>query len=96
LGSNYEYTCFSFQAIKHLTTADGGALALRDGENCPAARRLRWFGLDRKVPGSKRYHPRRVQIRDEQLKRHIGSVQLRHMSEVIESTPTTENFMTES
>ena len=40
------FKCYSFQAIKHLTTGDGGALI------CPPfyykqARLLRWFGLDR-------------------------------------------------
>ena len=43
-----DYVCFSFQAVKHLTTGDGGALACRDIER---ARRLRWFGVDRRVPG---------------------------------------------
>lgn len=41
-----DYICYSFQAIKFLTTADGGILV------CPAnkeqeARILRWYGLDR-------------------------------------------------
>lgn len=43
-----DYVCFSFQAVKHLTTGDGGALACKDIER---ARRLRWFGVDRKLPG---------------------------------------------
>jgi dTDP-4-amino-4,6-dideoxygalactose transaminase len=40
-----DYTCYSFQAIKHFTTGDGGALVIRDNDK--RARRLRWFGLDR-------------------------------------------------
>ena len=41
-----DYICYSFQAIKFLTTGDGGILI------CPAeteneARTLRWYGLDR-------------------------------------------------
>jgi len=44
------YTIYSFQAIKHMTTVDGGALALDPGTDTQAARRLRWFGLDKKVP----------------------------------------------
>jgi dTDP-4-amino-4,6-dideoxygalactose transaminase len=50
-----DYVCWSFQAIKHLTTGDGGALMI-DCERAyrselPArARRLRWFGLDRDAP----------------------------------------------
>lgn len=41
------YTCFSFQAIKHLTTIDGGALVCMDPSETDRARLLRWYGLDR-------------------------------------------------
>lgn len=41
---------FSFQAIKHMTTIDGGALVLRDPSRVRAARKLRWFGLEKGVP----------------------------------------------
>lgn len=41
---------FSFQAIKHMTTIDGGALVLSDPEQIPEAKRLRWFGLAKGVP----------------------------------------------
>lgn len=45
--------CFSFQAIKHLTTGDGGAIAVGSEELAERARKLRWFGLSRKFTGSK-------------------------------------------
>jgi len=41
-----DYVCFSFQAIKHLTTGDGGAIVV-PADEVERARRLRWFGLDR-------------------------------------------------
>lgn len=41
------FTCYSFQAIKFLTTGDGGALACRDPAEYDRAKLLRWFGLDR-------------------------------------------------
>lgn len=41
------YTCFSFQAIKHLTTGDGGMVCVPDVEDYQKAVRLRWFGIDR-------------------------------------------------
>lgn len=41
-----DFTCFSFQAIKGLTTADGGAVCSRYFED--RLRKLRWFGIDRK------------------------------------------------
>jgi dTDP-4-amino-4,6-dideoxygalactose transaminase len=41
-----DYTCYSFQAIKHITSGDGGAIVTKRDEKAKA-RRLRWFGLDR-------------------------------------------------
>lgn len=42
-----DYTCYSFQAIKHFTTGDGGALICRDPDDFKRAKALKWFGLDR-------------------------------------------------
>ncbi|GAA4029369.1 DegT/DnrJ/EryC1/StrS family aminotransferase [Hymenobacter glaciei] len=47
IGSISDYTCFSFQAIKHLTTGDGGALCARDPAKAREVFRRRWFGIDR-------------------------------------------------
>lgn len=41
-----DYTVFSFQAIKHLTTGDGGALITPPLQH-KRAKLLRWYGLDR-------------------------------------------------
>jgi len=49
VGTLADYTVFSFQAIKHLTTGDGGALTLPEGQR-KRARDLRWFGIDRDDP----------------------------------------------
>lgn len=49
IGSISEYTCFSFQAVKHITTGDGGMLVLKDKEKAKIARRIRWFGIDREA-----------------------------------------------
>lgn len=40
---------FSFQAIKHITTGDGGMLTVDDPELARKAKRLRWFGIDREA-----------------------------------------------
>lgn len=48
IGSISNYTCFSFQAIKHVTTGDGGAIACLDPEKASEAFTRRWFGIDRK------------------------------------------------
>jgi len=47
IGAISEYTIFSFQAIKHITTGDGGMLCLTDEEKYKEAVRRRWFGIDR-------------------------------------------------
>ncbi len=56
LGSKYkdhyaaqesDYTIFSFQAIKTLTTGDGGLVAIKDSTQLELAKKLRWFGIDR-------------------------------------------------
>jgi perosamine synthetase len=47
IGSLSRFTAFSFQAIKHLTTGDGGALCCRSPVDAARARARRWFGIDR-------------------------------------------------
>jgi dTDP-4-amino-4,6-dideoxygalactose transaminase len=47
LATGIDYTCFSFQAIKHMTTVDGGALACASEEDFERATLLRWFGCAR-------------------------------------------------
>jgi perosamine synthetase len=47
VGSIAPITCFSFQAIKHLTTGDGGLIAVSTPEDYERAVQLRWFGIDR-------------------------------------------------
>jgi perosamine synthetase len=47
IGAVSRFTCFSFQAIKHLTTGDGGALCCREERDVSLAMRRRWFGIDR-------------------------------------------------
>jgi dTDP-4-amino-4,6-dideoxygalactose transaminase len=48
VGSHSDFACFSFQAIKHMTTVDGGVLTCRTKEDCERGRLLRWYGIDRK------------------------------------------------
>jgi dTDP-4-amino-4,6-dideoxygalactose transaminase len=45
-GNRGHYVCWSFQAIKHLTTGDGGALWVAEHQR-QRAKLLRWYGLDR-------------------------------------------------
>lgn len=42
-----DITCLSFQATKHLTTGDGGAVICKDPANYERARKLSWFGINK-------------------------------------------------
>jgi len=46
--TNYaDFTIFSFQAIKQITSGDGGMLVLKNKNLAKKALRIRWFGIDR-------------------------------------------------
>jgi perosamine synthetase len=47
IGSISRFTAFSFQAIKHLTTGDGGALCCPTDADAHNGFTKRWFGIDR-------------------------------------------------
>ncbi len=44
-----DFVMFSFQAIKHLTTIDGGALITKSEKDYKRGKLLRWYGIDREV-----------------------------------------------
>jgi dTDP-4-amino-4,6-dideoxygalactose transaminase len=50
IGTIGDYAIFSMQAIKHMTTIDGGILTMRDSRKAERARKLRWFGMAKGVP----------------------------------------------
>lgn len=83
IGSNSRFTCYSFQAIKQLTTVDGGAIAFTNPEDMAEARRLRWFGLDRTLPRLEN-DIKRVGYKYEMnnVTATIGSVQLKNYPSV--------------
>lgn len=79
-----DYAIFSFQAIKHMTTVDGGMLVLRAVEDLEKAKELRWFGLKKGVPRTE------VDIKSVGFKYNmhnvagvIGNVQLEHINPLI-------------
>lgn len=51
VGTLADFTCFSLQAIKHITTGDGGLLTCKDEKDADRAKVLRWFGIDRSRAG---------------------------------------------
>jgi perosamine synthetase len=50
VGTIGHYGIYSFQAIKHMTTIDGGVLTVADAAYIPEAKRFRWFGMMKGVP----------------------------------------------
>jgi len=47
IGEMNDFSIFSFQAIKHITTGDGGMLTIKNQNLVEKAKRIRWFGIDR-------------------------------------------------
>ena len=46
--TNYsDFTIFSFQAIKHISSGDGGLICIKNKSLKKKAYRMRWFGIDR-------------------------------------------------
>ena len=72
IGSISDFTCFSFQAIKHLTTGDGGALCARDPEKAREVFRRRWFGIDRANSPMNEVGEREYDLTDVGYKYHLS------------------------
>lgn len=84
IGSNSRFTCFSFQAIKQMTTVDGGAIAFNNPEDVTPARKLRWFGLDKTVSRLENDITRAgYKYGINNLTGVIGQIQLKHISEIL-------------
>ena len=93
-GNHFPFTVFSFQAIKHLTTIDGGALQIQDKELYEKGKLIRWFGLDKKltrlendiqIQGYK-YHMNNVNAT-------IGLVQLETIEELLQKYRTIGKYL---
>ena len=93
-GNHFPFTVFSFQAIKHLTTIDGGALQIQDKELYEKGKLIRWFGLDKKlsrldndiqIQGYK-YHMNNVNAT-------IGLVQLETIEELLQQYRTIGKYL---
>lgn len=90
IGTHFRFTTFSFQAIKHMTTVDGGMVCLKNEEDFEKAKLIRWFGLDKTktrnenditIQGYK-YHMNNVNAQ-------IGIIQLNRIHELV--NPYIEN-----
>ncbi|ENM3897663.1 aminotransferase DegT [Vibrio cholerae] len=85
IGNHFNYTVLSFQAIKHLTTVDGGALCIKDDDEFEKAKLIRWFGISKSVSRQEndiqtqgyKYHMNNVNAT-------VGLVQLKHITRIID------------
>ena len=50
IGNHSDFVMFSLQAIKHITTVDGGLLLCQSKKDYERAKLLRWYGIDRDTP----------------------------------------------
>lgn len=99
IGSHSDFTCFSFQAIKHLTTIDGGAISSISKENFDRIKKLKWFGLDRDYVGSKwsqdisesgyKFHMNNINS-------SIGIEQMKYIDNIISSHKNNYKFYNEN
>lgn len=97
IGSISPYTIFSFQAIKHMTTVDGGMITVAHSHDAEKARLIRWFGLDKtktrfdndiQIQGYK-YHMNNVNAT-------IGLVQLSFIDKIINTHISNGQFFDRS
>lgn len=95
-GNHFPFTVYSFQAIKHLTTIDGGALQIQDKELYEKGKVIRWFGLDKKLSRMDnnitmqgyKYHMNNVNAT-------VGLVQLENIEELVQKYITNGKYLDE-
>jgi perosamine synthetase len=85
-GNHFTYTAFSFQAIKHLTTIDGGMLQIKTEEDYDKGKLIRWFGINKKLTRLEnniqfqgyKYHMNNVNAT-------IGLIQLKDINSIVQT-----------
>jgi len=75
-----DYVVYSFQAIKHFTTGDGGMLCVRNKDDYERAKKLRWFGIDREKKKLNDWQPYKgrmmtMDIEEAGYKFHMNDIQ---------------------
>jgi len=103
VGAISDFTCFSFQAIKHLTTGDGGALCCKKNEDFLNAKQKRWFGIDRENSKPSTLGEREYNVSELGFKYHLndygaalGIANLNDISDILNKRKTiAENYTNE-
>lgn len=68
------FSCYSFQAIKSLSTGDGGALVCWRQDAYQDAKKLRWFGIDRENDKPDETGERVYNLKEVGYKYHMNNV----------------------
>lgn len=74
IGNISDFTSFSFQAIKHLTTGDGGLITCKDTDKSKLIRRLRWFDIDRENSKTSILGEREYDVENVGFKYHMNDI----------------------
>lgn len=86
IGCHGDFICFSFQAVKHITTGDGGLLVCKKAYDAKKAKLLRWFGLNRNYKGNKwrqdiKYSGYKFHLNN--IASRIGCAQMKYLDKII-------------
>jgi dTDP-4-amino-4,6-dideoxygalactose transaminase len=100
IGNHADFVMFSLQAIKHITTIDGGVLMCQNEKDYERGRLLRWYGIDR---NSKRKDFRcEEDIEEWGYKFHmndicavIGIEQMKYVDGIVEKNRANARFLDE-
>lgn len=69
-----DFVCFSFQAIKLVTSGDGGAVACADRGDYERGKKLRWFGIDRETDVVDETGERKYNLTEIGYKYHMNDI----------------------
>ena len=101
VGRQSDFCCFSFQAVKTLSTCDGGALVCKSKDDHDRGRLLRWFGIDRDNPSGQRDLRCEANISEYGYKFHmndvaatIGLANLEHHPKLLDTMRSNARFYT--
>ncbi len=89
IGNHSDYTMISLQAIKQITSIDGGILLLKNEDDYKRAKLLRWYGIDRTIHEGVDLRCE-LDVAEAGYKFHmndvcatVGSVNFRHIKEIV-------------
>ena len=102
VGNHSDFTAISLQAIKNITSVDGGILMMKNEDDYKRACLLRWYGIDRTVKEGVDLRCE-IDVNEAGYKFHmndvsavIGNVNLSHIEEIVERQQSNARFYNEA